>query len=65
MTAYQNSEAQKCTLYGTNGLDQLTNRRRATVGAIEYWQAQGNAGEVQFFQEQLELIDKRIESEFA
>lgn len=57
---FQGSEAYKNVIGATR--QQLINARRYYVIAIDYWTQQNNPVEIQFFQEGLALIDKRIKS---
>jgi hypothetical protein len=56
---YLNSEAYHATMNATTP-EQLKNRRRYTVMAIEFHERENDPGQVEFFREELFLIDKRL-----
>jgi hypothetical protein len=56
---YQNSSAYHSVIGATTPA-QLLNRKRYTIGAIEYHAGEGNAEQVSFFKCDLALIEKRL-----
>jgi len=56
---YQNSAAYHSVMGATTPA-QLLNRKRYTLGAIEYHAGEGNAEQVSFFKSDLALIEKRL-----
>jgi hypothetical protein len=57
---YKGSEAYNSVMHAD--LDQLQCRKPYTIGAIEFHKKEGNAGQVKFWTDELELIEKRIAS---
>jgi hypothetical protein len=58
---YKNSAAYKTVMSATTAA-QLHNRKRYTLGAIEYHKNEGNTEQVEFFKSDLALIEKRLKS---
>ena len=56
---YQNSAAYQSVMGATTPAH-LLNRKRYTLGAIEYHAGEGNTEQVSFFQSDLALIEKRL-----
>lgn len=56
---YQNSAAYNAVIGATTAV-QLLNRKRYTLGAIEYHKREGNAEQVSFFKSDLVLIEERL-----
>lgn len=56
---YQNSAAYHSVMGATTPA-QLLNRKRYTLGAIEFHECEGNAEQVSFFESDLALIEKRL-----
>lgn len=57
--AYENSAAYHACMDATSAA-QLLNRKRYTCMAIEFHESKGNTDQVVFFQEDLNLIEKRL-----
>jgi len=56
---YKGSIAYNSVMSITNRED-LLYRRGYTVGAVEFHKKEGNEGQVKFFQDELNLIDRRL-----
>jgi hypothetical protein len=56
---YQNSAAYHSVI-GAKTAEQLLNRKRYTIGAIEYHEREGNPEQAAFFKSDLALIEKRL-----
>ncbi len=59
MTEYKGSPAYSAVM-GATTADQLRNRKRYTLMAIDHHRQAGNADQVAFFETDLALIEKRL-----
>ena len=58
--AYLNSAAYHSVMGCTRA--QLLNRKKYTVGAIEFHRREGNTEQAEFFESELALIEKRLKT---